>query len=163
MSTSTPETENTVEDVDAPVSIFDICETDSDAVENGKWFTGEELWGPRAADSGIRIKLRRFTSRASLKSRQRLEKKYRKFFDKKKQEYPPEIVEKMVAEQLADAIIVDWEGIRDRDGKEIAYSPEAALALVSPAQMADFRMAISAKALEMDNWRTEEREEITKN
>jgi hypothetical protein len=148
---------------DAPLSIFDLCETDSDAVENGRWFTGEELWGPRAADSGIRIKLRRYTSRAALKSRQSAEKKYRKFFDKKKNEYPPEINEKMICEQLADSVIVDWEGIRDRDGKEIPYSPEAALALVSAKQMADFRIAISAKALELDNWRAEEKKETEKN
>lgn len=129
-----------------PLSIFDLCETDEDAIEAGKWF--EDVFKP---GDGVRIRIRSFRSQASIKFRQGLQTKYRKY--EKKGVFPDNINERMLVEQLAGVIIVDWAGIRDRDGVEIAYSQEAALALCIKLRM--FRETVTTLAMNTDNYQTE--------
>lgn len=136
-----------------PLSIFDLCQTDSDATENGKWF--DDLFAP---DSGVSVKLRRFSSKKSVNYRQRLLTKYKRHSSKG--QFPPDIEERMLIEQMVECIIVDWKGIRDNDGNEIAYSKEKALML---CQMLDFRAPLVQLAVDMDSFRAEERKELEKN
>jgi hypothetical protein len=152
---STPVEEELTADLapEKPLSIFALCETDSDAAENGKWF--DNLFQP---DSGVSVKLRRFSSKKSINYRSRLLQKYKRHL--KNGEYPPEIEERMLIEQMVECIIVDWKGILDNDGKEIAYSKEKALLL---CKMLDFRAPLIQLAVDMDNFRAEERKELEKN
>jgi hypothetical protein len=136
-----------------PLSIFDICETDDEASENGKWF--KDIFFP---DDGVEIKLRRFSSQKSVNYRTLLLKKYARHA--KNDQFPPEIDQRMMIEQLAAAIIVDWKGIRDREGKEIPYSQPAALQL---CKMLDFRAPLIQRAMSMDGFRTEQRKEVEGN
>lgn len=140
------------------VSIFDALEADSDAVENGKWFSGDEIWGPKLGH--VRIKLRRMTSKASQKVRRDLELKYAKYQDNKGG-YPEEIDQRMLNEQMAHAIIVDWKNIIDKDGKLIPYSREAAYMLCQ--KLPDFRGPLVAKAIAVDNFRNEEQQKLEGN
>lgn len=137
-----------------PLSIFELCETDSDATENGKWF--DDMFQP---DSGVSVKLRRFSSKKSVNYRARLLLKYKRQGNRKG-EFPPEIEERMLIEQMAECIIVDWKGILDNEGKEIAYSKEKALVL---CKMLDFRAPLIQLAVDMDSFRAEERKELEKN
>lgn len=140
------------------VSIFDALETDTDASENGKWFKGDEIWGPKLAH--VSIKLRRMTSKVALRVRRELEIKYAKYQDKKG-EYPPEIDQRMLSEHMAQAIIVDWNGIIDRDGKEIPFHKDAAFALCQ--KLPDFRGPLVQKSLMLDSFRTEAQDKVEGN
>lgn len=138
----------TIETIDElpPLSIFDLCETDESALENGKWF--DDVFKP---GDGIRIRIRSFRSQASIKFRQGLQTKYRKY--EKKGVFPDNINERMLIEQLAGVIIVDWSGIKDRDGAEIPYSAEAALSLCTKLRL--FRETITTYAMNVDNYQTD--------
>lgn len=153
--TNTPVEEALTADLppEKPLSIFALCETDSDASENGKWF--DDLFQP---DSGVSVKLRRFSSKKSVNYRSRLLQKYKRHNNKG--EYPPEIEERMLIEQMVECIIVDWKGILDNDGKEIVYSKDKALVL---CKMLDFRAPLIQLAVDMDSFRAEERKELEKN
>src|SRR6516162_4277774 len=108
---------------DAPLSIFDIAETDTEAEESGKWFNDIFEDG-----TGVNVKLRRFTSKTSIKVRQKLEAPYRRKL--KSGKLPDEVNAQLMINQLSEGVIVDWAGIRDRDGKDIPYTVENAKALL---------------------------------
>lgn len=152
LNSSVEETTNAVEEVLAPLeplSIFDLCETDDALSEDGKWFS--DIFAP---GDGISIKLRRMTSRRSVNYRTVLMKKYQRY--QKKGEFPPEIDERMMIEQLAEVIIVDWKGIRGRDGKEIPYTKQMAVQL---CKMSDFRLPLIQLAAAGDSFRSDKETE----
>lgn len=140
------------------VSIFDALETDTDATENGRWFEGDEVWGPKLAH--VSIKLRRMTSKASQKARRDVELKYAKYQDKKGQ-FPEDVSKRLLAEHLATGIIVDWKGVIDRDGKEIPFSPEAAFALAY--KLPDFMLPLVQKSAVLDSFQAEAKEIVEGN
>lgn len=147
----------TVDEALPPVSIFDVCGTDTESAENGKWFKGEEIW-PRGA--GIRLRIRRLASKTSVKVRAELMTKYAKY-QTKKGTFPEEIDERMLYELLARAIIVDWSGVLDKDGKEIPFTFQAAYTLCE--KLPDFRSAVITLAGDMDQFRAEEEEAVAGN
>lgn len=131
------------------ISIYDAFQTDMDAEQEGKWFY--DILGD---ESGIDVKLRRFTSKASIKARQRITTLYRKFA--KKNKFSDEMQDKIITEQMAEAIVVDWKGVLDSDGTEIPYSKDAALLLLT--KLPNLRIALMQMAIDMDNFRTEAEE-----
>lgn len=135
-----------------PISIFDACETDADAAENGRWFS--DIWDGLPAT----VKLRRFTSNKAVATRSKLLNKYRRYL--KNNKYPPDIDEKMMIELIAEGVIVDWAKIYDRDGKEIPFSFEVAKVLL---KMPDFRIPLVDLAMKMDGFRAEEAEAVKGN
>lgn len=137
-----------------PPSIFDLIETDDNAIENGKWFS--DVFKP---EDGIKIKLRSLRSQASIKFRAALQAKYRKY--EKKGVFPDNINERMLIEQLAGVIIVDWSGINDRDGQPIAYSKEAALDLATKLRV--FRDNIVMLSMTIDNFQPDAADEAVGN
>lgn len=148
MSTETPDK---VENV---ISIFDICETDTTAEEEGRWF--RDIF---ADGSNVDVKLRRLTSQTSMNARRQLEKGYRAA--RKNGEYPQEIKIKILIEQIAAAVLIDWSGIFDRSKVEMPYSKETALALLT--RLPAFRDTIVAMASNLDNFRIEDKEAAAKN
>ena len=105
--------ETTVEETvtETRLSIFDICETDTTAEENGRWF--KDLFED---GTGINVKLRRMTSTASMNARRRLDKQNRGKMNKKG-EYDSETGMRVLIEQVAEGVIADWENIVGWDGK----------------------------------------------
>lgn len=138
----------------APISIFDICETDAKAEEDGRWF--RDIFND---GSNIDVKLRRLTSRASMRARRNLDKGYRKHM--KNGVLPDDLAVKVLIEQLAEAILIDWSGINDRDLKPIPYSKENAIALLT--KLTVFREGVIRMADNLDNFRVEDQETTTKN
>lgn len=136
------------------LSIFDICETDTTAEEEGRWFN--DIFDD---ETGIDVKLRRLTSKKSLAVRRRLEKQYRSKAVKGK--FPEEVAIQITVEQVAEAVIVGWKGIVDRDGSVIPFSKENALRLMQA--LPAFRDLIIMKANALDNFRIEDRAEAEKN
>lgn len=137
------------------VSIFDMLETDTAAEENGKWFT--DIMGD---NSGIDIKLRALGSVESMQVRRRLDRK-NKTLMKNGQYASLDVAIKILVEQVAEAVLIGWRGIYDRDKQEIPYSKEAAISLLT--KLPKFRDAVVQMATSMDNFRVEQRELAEKN
>jgi hypothetical protein len=148
------DTTETVESSTEVLSIFDLCETDAAAEEEGRWF--RDIFND---GSNIDVKLRRLTSRSSMQARRRLEKGYRRHM--KNGVYPDDIAVKILVEQIAEAVLVDWKGIYDRDKKPMEYSKENALALLTKLPV--FRDGVIQMASNLDNFRIEEKEATSKN
>jgi len=139
---------------DAPelpkLSIFDLYATSEEDAENGKWF---EL------SPTISVKLRRFKSKKSRKVRERLEAPYKR--TTRNGELPQEVLERILTEQMAEAIIVDWKGFTDKSGNLLSYSKEQALALLTA--LPELRDDLAAMSIKLDNFRDEDKEETEGN
>lgn len=137
-------------------SVFDVFETDSSAEESGRWF---DLFGDRGDGE---IRLRGFTSKASMNTRKRLEAVFRRQ-QSADGSYSTEVMNVIICQQLADAIIVDWRGKawREKDGTPLPFSKENALRLVTLSTY--LRNRVAALAGDMDSFRYAAQEEITKN
>ena len=136
-------------------SIFDVCETDTKAEEEGRWF--RDIFND---GTNIDVKLRRLSSKASLAARRVLDKTHRKHV-KKDGTYPDDIAMKVLILQMAEGVIVDWDGINDNDKKPIACMPATAEMLLT--RLTKFRETIVMLASQLDNFRLESREEDVKN
>lgn len=155
-ATTTPAVDAVEPVVESP-SIFDLYETDSTAEEEGRWILN--YFGDRAQGD---IKLRGFSSKASIACRRRLDTLFRRHA-RADGTYPMDIANQMANEQLAQAIIVDWRGpaFRDKAGKAIPFSPAAALEILK--KMPHLRNRIAGSAGEMDNFRVAEQAAAEKN
>jgi len=149
------EPEDAQEVDDSPVSIFSICETDSDAEENGRWFKDIFEDG-----SNIDVKLRRLSSKASVNVRRRIERQFKKH-QKRNGEWPDDIMIKMVNMQIAEVIVVDWKNIIDRDGSKIACTKENVLTLMDRLPL--LRDMILLFSTELDNYKVSATEQAEKN
>ena len=72
-----------------------------------------------------------------------------------------EINEKIAVEQMANGVLVDWKNIFDDDGKEMPYSVATCKSLL--AKLPELRLAIAGASLDMDNFRTETRNDVLGN
>lgn len=135
-------------------NIFDICETDTKAEEDGRWF--KDIFGD---GSGVNVKLRHIMSSESMNVRRRLDRANRRLMVKG--EYPTAVAIKLLIEQVAEAVLIDWEGVVDRDGKDIPYSKEAAQRLLTELRV--FRDGVVSMAQAIDSFRVEDREAAEKN
>lgn len=149
------ETPEVADEEDRPLSIFDLLETDTDAEENGRWF--RDLMQD---ETNIAVKLRRMTSQKSIQVRRRLDRQYRNKMNKRG-EYDEAFGMQVVIEQIAEAIIVDWDNIIGRDGKPMECTKENKIELLT--KLPAFRDAVIIFANEMDNFRLEDGDEAEKN
>ena len=124
--------------------------TDKDKEEQGVWIP--------LADK-IRVKIRRFKSKASQDARTEFQKPYIAMIrrDSLSEEVSVEILEK----QMAKAIIVDWEGITDDAGNDIPCTYENKLAILKA--LPDFRDEIAALAIARDSFKAEDDADAEKN
>ena len=136
-----------------PLSIFDICETDTEAEENGRWFT--DIFGD---GTNVDVKLRRLSSKVSVNARRRIALPFQRHA--KRGELPDNINVKILCRQLAEAVIVDWRGVADKDGA-IEYSADVADMLLT--KLPNFRGQILALSMSMDAFRVEDRGDAEKN
>lgn len=129
--------------------LYKRFEIDLEAQEQGLW----EDFG-----DGIRVRIRRWRSKASADIRRQLEAPY---------------LEKIRARTLTDdeateitlkhvaRLITDWEGIENRAGETIEYSPEAAEIILR--DLPEFRDEIVAVALDRENYKADRLKESEKN
>ncbi|MDX0267609.1 hypothetical protein GOC13_07165 [Sinorhizobium meliloti] len=115
--------------------------TDSGKEENGTW---------QDFDGGIRLKIRRLSSQASMDARKEAEKPYTSQLRSKNP--PSDILEKVLIAQLAFGVIADWEGIGGEDGP-IPYSGDVAFEILSDEELRDFRGEVLSFALNKDSFR----------
>lgn len=140
---------------DEIVSIFDVLETDTAAEEDGKWFKDVMDDG-----TGIDLKIRALGSSESIKVRRRLDRKNKKLM-KGGQYVNIKDAMDVLTEQIAEAVLLDWNGIYDRNKELLPFSKENALALLT--KLPKFRDLVTNLSASMDNFRIEQREATEKN
>jgi hypothetical protein len=132
-------------------SLFDMFGTDAESAEEGKWFS---------FGKAIKIKVRRYKSKKSRKVREMLEAPYKRSM-RSGGVLAESIQEEITNEHIAIGIIADWKGVTDKEGKELPYTKENALALVE--QLPEFRDAIADLSVGLNNFIDEEEEDISGN
>lgn len=129
---------------------FNEFATDTSSEENGKWFNLSET---------ARIKLRSFQSEKSQKVREQLEEPYLAL-KRSGKGIPQGDQEKLLIKQMAYAIVVDWEGMKD-SGKEAPFSASKAEEMLTKHR--EFRNLIARLVTDDDAFKASLKEESEKN
>ncbi len=131
---------------------LDRYSTDRSLEESGVWIDFGD---------GLKVQVRRLTSKTSRETRRKLEKPYTTQF--RNREMPDSLQEELLNKQMSQAIVVNWEGVADpADPKKmLPYSPDNVLRMVQ--EFPDFRDDILTAAMERSTFAKEEREAAEKN
>lgn len=131
-----------------------IFETNARLEEDGAWITVNEIYG-------LKIRIRRLRSDAAIKAYERIT---REMFGEHKIRRPEDLTNvqsmEILKRQLAESVMIDWEGVYDEDGNEVPYSKEAAMAMM---EMKDFREFVYQAANERDTFRDKADKDAEKN
>lgn len=134
--------------------------TDTSLEEEGVWVDFGD---------GLKVRVRRLSSKHSRDTRRKLEKPYSTQF--RGREMPDSLQEQLLNKQLAESIVVDWEGVDDpyaknAEGKEapsLPCTPDNVLKIMSDPEFKDFREDILTAAMERTTFEKEQREVAEKN
>jgi hypothetical protein len=143
---------DTVEET--PVSIFDICETDENSEENGKWFN--DIFGD---GTNVDLKIRSIGSKEAQAAIRKYNNQYRKFV--KNGKLPEDIDKKVGILILSDAILMDWRGVVGKDGVPIECTFDTRVELLTRLKrLAGIVQNLSSN---LSFWRKEVEEDTSKN
>lgn len=131
------------------MNIFEQFESDLDAEVEGVWV---EL------GDGAEVRVARLNNARHNKVLDRLRRPYRNH-----RNIPDDVNEKIATQAMAEAILLDWKGIEDRDGNPISYSTEKAIELLSDPAMKNFRNRVAYIALEEESFRKASLDAAAKN
>lgn len=136
-------------------NIHAIFATDTSLEEDGAWVTVNDFYG-------LQIKIRRLRSDAVIKA---FEKIVRETYGDGKLRKPgdlnPEESDDILRKQLAEAVLIDWKGLRDSEtGEDIEYTKDMSYQLMG---IKDFREFVYQAANERSTFREESDEEAEKN
>lgn len=124
--------------------MFTISEQENPRLEGGTWaeYNGGEFLIAHAGS----LRFQRALSRLQKPHRRKME----------KGEMDPADSRKLLIQALAEAILLDWKGVKNSAGEDVAYSVKSAItALTNDPAFREFVMEFSA---EMENFRKEEAE-----
>jgi len=126
-------------------NIHAIFQTDESLEEAGAWVVVNDLLG-------LKVKIRRLRSDTVIKAFERIVREtYGEGLLRKPGEMNDEQSMDILKRQLAEAVMIDWVGVRDTEtGKEIPYSVQAALQMMD---IKDFREFVYQAANERDTFR----------
>ncbi len=133
------------------MSLYETFSTDLAAETDGVWIPFGE---------GTRVKVRRFQSKPVQMVQQRLQKPYAGLV-RGGQSLPDDIAEKITIRLIAEAVIVDWEGVTDREGNILPNTTEAKVQVLT--DLPDFRNAVASAAMEREVFKAQSDEESAKN
>lgn len=125
--------------------------TDKSAEIEGTWMS---------IGDGAEVKVARWNNPSHKKVLERLRKPYRSMLMAGR-DIPDDKAEEIAIESMVEAILLDWKGFSDDDGKELKYSKEAAKLLLT--ELKDFRDMVSGLSIASETFRKQEVEEIAKN
>lgn len=114
-----------------------IFAIDTGKAENGAWFD---------VTDEIKVKVRRYKSKASQDARTEFMKPYAQMA-RRGQELPEHIATEVLNNQIAKGVLVDWKGVKAGDA-EIPATFENKVAIL--ASLPEFRDAVFAYSVEMD-------------
>jgi hypothetical protein len=132
-----------------------IFATDERLEEDGTWLDVNDFYG-------LKIKIRRLRSDAVLKA---FEKIVRETYGEGKLRKPGDLTSdqsnEILRRQLAEAVLIDWEGLRDAEtGDDIPYSKETSYQLMG---IKDFREFVYQAANERETFREKADKDAAKN
>lgn len=133
---------------------FDRYNTDKGLEEEGVWVDYGE---------GLQVKIRRLNSKASRDCRRKLEKPYAAQF--RQREMPDSLQEKLLNQQVAKAIVVDWKGVPnpDKPDQMLDCTEENILKVIEDERFKDFRDDILTASMERTTFEKEQRKVAEKN
>lgn len=108
---------------------------------------------------GIKVKVARIQSDRSRAVRRRLEKPYRKRFQNN--DLPEDVAENILVCQMAEAIILGWEGVTDRNGNPLECTEGNIKKVLT--DFPDFRDAVLQASIARETFLESEQEEDLKN
>lgn len=73
----------------------------------------------------------------------------------------PDVIKRVMAEIYAEAVIIGWEGVKDKKGKALPYSKENVVKLM--LDLPDLFEEIQKQAENLSNFRSEQLEDDAKN
>lgn len=125
--------------------------TDESLEENGAWvkITEEFQFKVRASDYEPFVKLM-----------QKLKKPYQDSL-RDGQELPTKLNIQLNVKAMAEHALVDWKGLYDENGKEIKYSKEMAVKMLTTAKI--FRNYVMAGMMDQENFKLKARSKAAKN
>lgn len=126
----------------------DRYKTDKDLEENGQWVDFGD---------GVLVKVARLNSERSQAVRRKLEKPYSKI----RGSIPEDISEEILTKQVAEAVLLDWKGVTDENGKELECTYENRYKVLK--EYKDFRFDVVTCAVEAETFKNKQVEEATKN
>lgn len=122
--------------------------TDRKLEEEGQWVEfGDD----------ISVKVARLNSERSQAVRRKLEKPYSKI----RGSIPEDIAEEILTKQVAEAVLLDWKGVTDENGKEIECTYENRYKMLK--EFKDFRFDVVTCSVEAETFKGKQIEEVTKN
>lgn len=127
---------------------YDRYKTDKKLEEEGQWVDFGD---------GVKVKVARLNSERSLAVRRKLEKPYSKI----RGSIPEDIQEEILTKQVAEAIIIAWEGVSDENGKEIECTYENKVKILKDFK--DFRFDVVTASVEAETFKAKQNEEVLKN
>jgi hypothetical protein len=139
--------------VKKPASIFAAYERDTKRDEEGVW--------TKLSAEGVEVKLRSLSSDYYADVVEKLQKPHLALIRKRK--LPNEVGRQITIKAICQGLLVDWKGVIDRDGKEIAFNPTVAYNILSLPSMKDLAEEILGYASEAELFKQEEKEDTEKN
>lgn len=124
---------------------------DQDKCDDGIWIDWYD---------GARLKIARLNNAKHMKISQKLTKPYNNIRHNGGQ-IPNDKQLEIAAECLGRAILLDWEGLEDDDGKKISYSEEQSIELIK--DIPDLADIVTQEASNNENFRAEALENAAKN
>lgn len=108
-------------------------------------------------DGDIKLRIRRLSSKISQNARKEAEKPYTTQLRQNgaKDEEKQKLYDLILIQQIAHGVIADWEGVTDEDGKDIPYSGDIAVEVISGPEMRDFRLEVLNLSMDKDAYRAE--------
>ena len=131
---------------------LDRYNTDRNAEEDGVWVDYGD---------GVKVQVRRLSSKFSRDVRRKLEKPYSSQF--RNRDMPDSLQEELLNKQLSMAVVVNWEGVPDPDKPDtmLPYSQDNVLRIVK--DFPDFRDDILTASMERTTFEKEQRKDAEKN
>jgi hypothetical protein len=117
----------------------------------------KEAEGARfALGDGAWVRLARWGNPKHLKAEEKARAPYRSL-TLSGRPLPKDIAESTTVKAMAEAVVIDWGGLKGRDGALIPYSIDAAITLLT--ELPDFRSLLVGMAMEAEGFRAEAVEE----
>ena len=133
-------------------SIYDLYSTDSKLEEDGI--------NVDFGDYGIFVVARSGGANEKfLKAIERKSRPYRRQIDSG--DIDLDIMNRLIMETMAESVILNWSGVKGRDGKNLKFSPETCLKLFE--DLPDLYAALRDESQKLANYRALEIEEDSKN
>lgn len=134
------------------MSIYDLYETDTSLEEEGVWV---EIGG------GVNVKVAALGNKNHQKAMEKMFAPYKA--QRRNGSLDAEIEEDIHTKAIAKAVLVDWEGVTDREGDILPYNFENAYKILADESLKRFKGNILFLAKEAETFKKQEQEEAVKN